>query len=508
MLLQDELQLTAPAPDNVNGAEPQTVGTPGLAVYFYWIVVHYPVGAVVAGPFGIWNAPNALNINNYVAVRWAPALGATSYDVLRTTTALFPNAAGPWALATGLTQTFWNDHGQTPQTYDPTGLPYGAPVSARLYLNNRDYTQPTLEVVPAVPLKITTLVFPDGTTQGTAGGGGGTPGPQGPQGVPGPQGPAGSAVAIKGSVPTVGDLPPTGNALNDAYIVEANGHLYVWNGSAWTDAGPIVGPQGPAGPVGPQGPAGPGGTGSPGPAGPTGAQGPTGATGATGPQGPQGVAGATGPQGPAGSGNYSWTQDVQANGHQLINLGILNLGQGGGATPIMINNDGGGRMVFTTNTPFGLMYLDVQGQLGIGVVPASRLHVKQLTNFQGGLKLESASSANNWMIYFGSGDALYFENDELAAQAQMVLDPAGSLSLRGNFASFTFGGNLINSSGNLILSNGQFVGAGGVNTPGQVIAGGGFATSGQPGFSGVTDTFATNDGRTATVRGGIITQIQ
>jgi hypothetical protein len=64
----------------------------------------------------------------------------------------------------------------------------------------------------------------------------------------------------------VGNLPSSGNSVNDAYIVDADGNLYVWNGSTWTDAGQIVGPQGL-----------------------TGATGPTGATGATGP----GIAGVT-----------------------------------------------------------------------------------------------------------------------------------------------------------------------------------------------------------------------
>jgi hypothetical protein len=45
-------------------------------------------------------------------------------------------------------------------------------------------------------------------------------------------------------------LPSSGNTINDAYIVTASGDLYVWNGSAWTNVGPIVGPAGPTGPTG------------------------------------------------------------------------------------------------------------------------------------------------------------------------------------------------------------------------------------------------------------------
>src|SRR6516162_979764 len=109
MLLKDELRLTAPAPNAVAVAEPQTVGTPGLQVFFYWIVTHYPIGPVVSGPFGIWNVPNVLNVNNYVQVRWQAALGALNYDVLRTATPDFPEGPAAIALALGLTVTFFND---------------------------------------------------------------------------------------------------------------------------------------------------------------------------------------------------------------------------------------------------------------------------------------------------------------------------------------------------------------------------------------------------------------
>lgn len=102
----------------------------------------------------------------------------------------------------------------------------------------------------------------------------------------GPTGPQGTSITVKGQVANVGNLPANGNVVNDAYIVSANGNLYVWDGSAWINAGPIVGPQGPTGVTGP--------TGAPstvtGPTGPTstvqGPTGPTGATGATGPTGP------------------------------------------------------------------------------------------------------------------------------------------------------------------------------------------------------------------------------
>ena len=97
-------------------------------------------------------------------------------------------------------------------------------------------------------------------------------GPAGPQGNTGPQGatgPAGTSVQLKGAVATYADLllissPSEG----DLYVVTATGDGYVWTGSAWSNAGPIRGPQGEQGPQGDVGPAGPqGDTGPMGPAG-------------------------------------------------------------------------------------------------------------------------------------------------------------------------------------------------------------------------------------------------
>jgi hypothetical protein len=81
----------------------------------------------------------------------------------------------------------------------------------------------------------------------------GATGPQGPQGIQGPQG---VSINLKASSLTVAALPSTGNTVNDARIVDADGDLYIWNGSSWSSAGQIVGPAGPQGPQGPQGEAG------------------------------------------------------------------------------------------------------------------------------------------------------------------------------------------------------------------------------------------------------------
>jgi Major tropism determinant N-terminal domain len=103
----------------------------------------------------------------------------------------------------------------------------------------------------------------------------------GPTGPTGAQGPQGVPITLIGSVATSSLLPTTSNDINDAYIVDADGDVYVWDGTAWYSAGQIVGATGPTGPDGNNGA--------------DGATGPTGATGDTGPTGPSGVVSVTGP---------------------------------------------------------------------------------------------------------------------------------------------------------------------------------------------------------------------
>lgn len=137
----------------------------------------------------------------------------------------------------------------------------------------------------------------------------GPEGPTGPtgatglEGATGPTGPQGISINFLGSVADEASLPSSGNTVNDAYLVETTGNLFVWDGAQWVDVGQLQGPTGPTGPTGPvgadstvEGPTGPAGPqGDDGPTGPTGPIGPTGPSG-----GPTGPTGATGPTGPGG----------------------------------------------------------------------------------------------------------------------------------------------------------------------------------------------------------------
>lgn len=82
----------------------------------------------------------------------------------------------------------------------------------------------------------------------------GDTGPQGPQGLKGDTGntgatgatgPVSQGIQFLGTKPTFSDLPPTGNTPGDAYIVETNNHLYIWDGAKWYDDGGVS--QGPTG---------------------------------------------------------------------------------------------------------------------------------------------------------------------------------------------------------------------------------------------------------------------
>lgn len=114
----------------------------------------------------------------------------------------------------------------------------------------------------------------------------GDPGEQGLKGDPGADG---TSVTIRGTVPTVGDLPALGETdAGDGYITASDGHLHVWSGTAWTDVGLVRGPKGDKGDKGDRGT-----DGDKGDKGDTGAKGDQGDTGQKGDQGDTGPRGAT-----------------------------------------------------------------------------------------------------------------------------------------------------------------------------------------------------------------------
>jgi hypothetical protein len=90
-----------------------------------------------------------------------------------------------------------------------------------------------------------------GTYFGPTGATGAT-GLRGATGATGSTGAAGRSINIKGTKADVAALPSLGSGSNtsgDAWIVLTDLHLYVWDGSAWIDAGQFQGPTGATGPA-------------------------------------------------------------------------------------------------------------------------------------------------------------------------------------------------------------------------------------------------------------------
>lgn len=129
----------------------------------------------------------------------------------------------------------------------------------------------------------------------------GPEGPAGPAGAAGTNGADGTSIVIKGSVQTVNDLPLTGDAIGDLFVIISTSDGYFWNGTTWQTIGTIRGPKGDTGNTGAQGIQGlKGDTGIQGPKGDTGSTGAQGIQGDTGAQGIQGIQGIQGPKGDIG----------------------------------------------------------------------------------------------------------------------------------------------------------------------------------------------------------------
>jgi hypothetical protein len=248
-------------------------------------------------------------------------------------------------------------------------------------------------------------------------------------------------------VADVASLPAVGNTVNDAYIVSADGNLWIWNGTAWFDAGQIVGPQGPAGADGA--------TGAPGATGPTGAQGEVGATGApgaTGPTGAQGEVGPTGPQGvqglqgvqgetgPAGTTDYT----------QLINTptSITAFGITDGTFGQVLTTDGVGGFSFTTVGGGTTLPTDAVGVLkndGFGTLTWTALDVGELTDI-GGLLTQTQSDWNE----VNTVSPAYIQNKPLIVTSYNELQDLPTL-FDGNYLNLTDAPNL-----SLVATSGSY----------------------------------------------------
>lgn len=112
-----QFQLSNP-PLPVSSASVSLTGNPGPRTVYFWIVSNYSIGnASVAGPYALPQAPNAFTGSNYATVSWAPALGASTYDLLMTLTISPPKGACNCAVATAISGVSQNVTSETLNSY-------------------------------------------------------------------------------------------------------------------------------------------------------------------------------------------------------------------------------------------------------------------------------------------------------------------------------------------------------------------------------------------------------
>lgn len=251
MRLTDRSIWTAPPPNAVRQATAQPVTEEqALATYYYFLVAHYPIGAIVSEPFACYRAPKPTDGTNYVMLSWEAAPTATSYDVLRSETLPLPTDGTPLALALGVTATTFLDQGQPILPYPLTGLMNGSPVSGWLAMNNKDYSKPVLEFSDTT-VRMSSVMFSDGSELATASGGGAAV----VTGINGVQGAVtlapGQSISITqaGSTITIAAAATGANGqiqFNNAGQFGASPNL-TWNGSQLLVSGAPIGSQIPTG---------------------------------------------------------------------------------------------------------------------------------------------------------------------------------------------------------------------------------------------------------------------
>lgn len=232
-----QVSLTAQPPPPVTVAGGIAVGARGGSTLYYWVVARYPAGtaqpsapAVVPNTVGEFN----LSVSNYVTVNWSAMPGATGYDVLRSSSPVYPASPScSCAVVLNTAGTSVNDTGGALSAYPPGGINTAVPVNAYLTINNRDAAS------PFVNLQLLSLRLNELTRLGLI----------------------------------------AGTPAEDDCLKYQGGRIYSAGAPCGTGA---TGPTGPTGATGPSGA-----DGATGPTGPTGA-GTTGATGPTGPTGPTG----------------------------------------------------------------------------------------------------------------------------------------------------------------------------------------------------------------------------
>lgn len=137
----NQLQIYSPAPSPVRQIGGGTVGQSGSTTLYYWVIARYSSGiAANTTPVAIFNTVGTANLtaSNYVAISWGAVSGATGYDVLRSTTPIYPSnpTCTGCAVVLNTPNASVNDTGAALSNYPPAGLVQASSVTATLYLDN------------------------------------------------------------------------------------------------------------------------------------------------------------------------------------------------------------------------------------------------------------------------------------------------------------------------------------------------------------------------------------
>jgi hypothetical protein len=148
----DTVRFSAVGPPNVGTVSATRLGNAGSNTFYYWVVSNWPIGKAIPARVQVNQAPNTLTATTSIRLNWTPN-GATSYDVLRTTTASLPSSC-VCALATGLVVGVYTDIGGAfgpPYVVTSVGT-----ANASIRLDNRNQSVP--ELIMDLPLQVPSII--------------------------------------------------------------------------------------------------------------------------------------------------------------------------------------------------------------------------------------------------------------------------------------------------------------------------------------------------------------
>lgn len=229
---QEQVTFSASAPPSPSTVGASAQGARGGTSLYYWVIARYPGGASSATMAIAFSTVGGGNLtgSNFVRVSWAPAAGATGYDVLRSDTPVFPATPNCAACAVVLNtaSTSVDDTGGALSAYPPGGLSSAVPVTASLTINNRDAASPHVNLqllsnrlnevlrvglISGTPADDDCMKYNGGRLASA-----GAPCGSGATGPTGPTGPAGSDGAAGPTGPTGATGPAGGGASTELLV--------------------------------------------------------------------------------------------------------------------------------------------------------------------------------------------------------------------------------------------------------------------------------------------------